>query len=86
MKDDPTPGGTSPTTPVPSSLTTGQRAEASLGSSAEVLRMARECGLVEPELRYSGSGRIPGTPWHWPWPLGGRANSDIVLMMARRPR
>src|SRR5512135_3707562 len=34
---------------------------------------------------YSDSGRIPGTRWHWPWPLAGRAYSDNVLLVARRP-
>ena len=51
----------------------------------DLMRMARECGLVEPAIRYSDSGRIPGTPWHWPRPLAGRAYSDNVLLMARRP-
>jgi SAM-dependent methyltransferase len=51
----------------------------------DLLRMARECGLIEPEIRYSNAGRIPGTRWHWPWPLAGRAYSDNVLLIARRP-
>src|SRR5512135_3532250 len=51
----------------------------------DLLRMARECGLVESAIRYSDSGRIPGTRWHWPWPLAGRAYSDNVLLVARRP-
>jgi SAM-dependent methyltransferase len=51
----------------------------------DLLRIARECRLSEPVIRYSGSGRIPGTPWHWPWPLAGRSFSDHVLLVARRP-
>lgn len=51
----------------------------------DLLRMAREIGLVEPVLRYSDSGRIPGTSWHWPQPLGGRIFSDNVMLTARRP-
>jgi hypothetical protein len=53
--------------------------------TVDLLRMARECGLAEPAIRYSDSGRIPGTRWHWPRPLAGRAYSDNVLLMARRP-
>lgn len=51
----------------------------------DLLRMARECGLVESAIWYSDSGRIPGTGLHWPRPLTGRAFSDNVLLMARRP-
>ncbi len=51
----------------------------------DLLRMARECGLAEAAIRYSDSGRIPGTSLHWPRPLAGRAFSDNVLLMARRP-
>ena len=51
----------------------------------DLLRMANELGLVEPILRYSNSGRIPGTRWHWPWPLRGHNFSDNVLLAARRP-
>lgn len=51
----------------------------------DLLRIAKEVGLVEPILRYSGSGRIPGTKWHWPWPLRGQSFSDNVLLAARRP-
>lgn len=51
----------------------------------DLLRMARECGLADPVVRYTDSGRIPGTPWHWPGLLRGRAFSDNVLLAARRP-
>ncbi len=51
----------------------------------DLLRMAREFGLVEPAIRYTDSGRIPGTSLRWPRPLAGRAFSDNVLLMARRP-
>jgi hypothetical protein len=51
----------------------------------DLVRIARECGLVEVGIRYTDSGRIPGTARHWPRPLGGRAFSDNVLLEARRP-
>jgi SAM-dependent methyltransferase len=51
----------------------------------DLIRIAREGGLVEPAIRYSGSGRIPGTCRHWPWGLAGCAYSDTVLLVARRP-
>jgi SAM-dependent methyltransferase len=51
----------------------------------DLLRIARECGLVDAAIHYTDSGRIPGTPWPWPRPLGGRAFSDNVLLEARRP-
>ena len=53
----------------------------------DLIRISRECGLVEPRIRYTDSGRIPGTPWHWPRRLGfrGRTFSDNVLLEARRP-
>lgn len=50
----------------------------------DLMRIARECGLVDPSIRYSNSGRIPGTSWHWPRPLGGQTFSDNVLLMARK--
>jgi len=53
--------------------------------AGDLVRIARECGLVDPAIRYTGSGRVPGTPWRWPGAPGGRAFSDNVLMEARRP-
>ena len=51
----------------------------------DLLRMARECGLVDIATLYSGCGRVPGTPWHWPAWLGfrGRRFSDNVLVAAQ---
>ncbi len=49
----------------------------------DLLRIAREAGLIEPRIAYSGSGRIVFTPWPYPkllprlWP---RAMSDNVCM------
>lgn len=51
----------------------------------DLLRIARECGLIEAAVHYTNSGRMPGTPWSWPRPLGGRAFSDNVLLEAVRP-
>jgi 2-polyprenyl-3-methyl-5-hydroxy-6-metoxy-1,4-benzoquinol methylase len=51
----------------------------------DLLRIARECGLVEPTIHYTNSGRIPFTPIHWPRWLRGRRFSDNVILMARKP-
>ncbi len=51
----------------------------------DLRRIAREAGLVEVEIHYSGFGRIPFTARAWPRPLGGRAFSDNVALLARRP-
>lgn len=51
----------------------------------DLIRMAREQGLVEPRIHYSNCGRIPLTARHWPWPLRGQRFSDNILMIARRP-
>ena len=52
----------------------------------DLIRIARECGLVDVEIRYTNSGRIPLTPWHWPRRMGagGQWFSDNVVMLARR--
>jgi 2-polyprenyl-3-methyl-5-hydroxy-6-metoxy-1,4-benzoquinol methylase len=51
----------------------------------DLIRIARECGLVDCAVYYSDSGRIPLTPWHWPSALRGRTFSDNVGLLARRP-
>lgn len=50
----------------------------------DLLRIARECGLENSRVFYTHSGRIPGTRRHWPRPLGGRAFSDNILLLAER--
>ena len=50
----------------------------------DLLRIARECGLVDPAIRYTDSGRIPFTPRPWPRGFRGRAFSDNVLLAATR--
>lgn len=50
----------------------------------DLVRIALECGLSDPTIRYTDSGRIPGTSRHWPRVLRGRAFSDNVLLAARR--
>jgi SAM-dependent methyltransferase len=51
----------------------------------DLRRIASEVGLTEVQIRYTNSGRVPGTPWHWPARLGfrGRAFSDNVLVSGR---
>lgn len=48
-------------------------------------RIARECGLVDLQIAFTNSGRIPGTPYHWPPPFGGEMFSDNIAVAARRP-
>jgi len=52
----------------------------------DLQRIAREAGLVDVQVHYSGFGRIPFTARAWPRPLGGRPFSDNVALLARRPR
>ena len=52
----------------------------------DLLRMMTEAGLKDPHSMFSGQGRIPGGPWHWPAALfGGRAFSDNILVSAVKP-
>lgn len=53
----------------------------------DLIHIARECGLLNVEIRYTDRGRIPLTPWHWPAHAGARGRwfSDNVVMLARRP-
>ena len=52
----------------------------------DLIRIAQECSLGEIQIRYSDSGRIPFTAWHWPAKLGfrGRAFSDNILIAGVR--
>jgi SAM-dependent methyltransferase len=52
----------------------------------DLRRIAREAGLVDVQIHYSGFGRIPFTSRGWPRLFGGRAFSDNVALLARRPR
>ncbi len=54
----------------------------------DLLRIARECGLEDLAIRFTDSGRIPGTARRWPSRAGlrGRWFSDNVLLAGRRPR
>jgi SAM-dependent methyltransferase len=54
----------------------------------DLRRIAAECGLDDVAIRYSGQGRIPGTPWHYPALFSRcypRAFSDNVLVIGRKP-
>jgi len=51
----------------------------------DLLRIAKECGLIQPTIRYTNAGRIPFTPLNWPGWLGGRMFSDNVLLVTRKP-
>ncbi|HTJ10200.1 MAG TPA: methyltransferase domain-containing protein [Candidatus Binataceae bacterium] len=52
----------------------------------DLVRIARECGLAEPAIHYTNSGRIPFTPTHWPRWLGGRLFSDNIILIAHKPK
>ncbi len=53
----------------------------------DLLRIGTECGLEKLEIRFTDSGRIPGTALHWPSRAGlkGRWFSDNLLLWGRRP-
>ncbi|MGA9725745.1 MAG: methyltransferase domain-containing protein, partial [Candidatus Binatus sp.] len=51
----------------------------------DLIRIARECGLVDCAIFYSDNGRIPLTAAHWPGAFVGRAFSDNLALLARRP-
>ena len=53
----------------------------------DLRRIAAECGLDDLEIAYSGRGRVPLTPWHYPAPLAGllpRRLSDNLALIGRR--
>jgi SAM-dependent methyltransferase len=58
---------------------------------SDLVRLARECGLGELSVEYSGAGRVPLSSSRWPRFLGrsagalGRAFSDNVMLCARKP-
>jgi len=55
----------------------------------DLLRIARETGLVDVEMSYSQQGRIPLTSRHYPHMLSRRFPtlfSDNVLLVARKPK
>lgn len=58
----------------------------------DLVRMCRENLLQDVAVRYSGQGRVPFTPRDWPRAFRGssgakgRAFSDNVLVVARKPR
>ena len=51
----------------------------------DLLRIARESGLVECAIVYSEEGRIPLTRAHWPSALKGRAFSDNLALLSPAP-
>lgn len=54
----------------------------------DLRRIAAECKLEDVEVRFSRSGRIVLTPWHYPHLLARispRAFSDNVLLAGKRP-
>lgn len=54
----------------------------------DLRRIAAEAGLVDAAIVYTGRGRLPGAPWHYPALLSRiapRALSDNILLVARKP-
>jgi len=57
----------------------------------DLRRVAEECSLVNVDVLYSASGRVPFTPRRWPKAVGarrglrGRAFSDNVLVCGTKP-
>jgi 2-polyprenyl-3-methyl-5-hydroxy-6-metoxy-1,4-benzoquinol methylase len=55
----------------------------------DLRRMAVECRLTEIAIVYSGRGRMPGLPWHYPTFLSRcfpRLCSDNVVLLGQAPR
>lgn len=54
----------------------------------DLRRIGCECGLTDIDVRYTASGRVPGTACHYPRlvsRLSPRLFSDNVLLVGRRP-
>ncbi|NUR53760.1 MAG: methyltransferase domain-containing protein [Acidobacteria bacterium] len=55
--------------------------------AVDLVRIARECGLRDEAIEYTGHGRVPLTPWHYPAALARLAPqrlSDNLMLIARR--
>jgi 2-polyprenyl-3-methyl-5-hydroxy-6-metoxy-1,4-benzoquinol methylase len=52
----------------------------------DLTRMARECGLEDPAIRYTNIGRIPLTAFRWPGWMRGQRFSDNLMLVARKGR
>lgn len=50
----------------------------------DLRRIAAEVGLMQIGITYTGHGRMPGVPLHWPPLAGGRAFSDNVVLHGYR--
>jgi SAM-dependent methyltransferase len=57
----------------------------------DLVRLARECGLCDVSIEYSGVGRVPLSSRYWPRVLArstgalGRALSDNVMLCGQKP-
>lgn len=52
----------------------------------DMMHMARECGLVDARIVYTGQGRMPYSARHWPRAFRGRWFSDNLMLAASKPR
>ena len=52
---------------------------------ADMIRIARECGLTNARIVYSNEGRLPFTRFHWPRVFRGRRFSDNLMLVAIKP-
>ena len=56
---------------------------------SDLQRICEAAGLGELEIRYSRSGRVPLTPWHYPSAVARvapRRLSDNIMIIGRKPR
>lgn len=51
---------------------------------ADMIHIARECGLTGPRIVYSNEGRLPFTRFHWPRIFRGQRFSDNLMMVATK--
>lgn len=51
----------------------------------DLIRITREVGLINAKIFYSGRGRMPLLPWHWPSIFSGRDFSDNILCIGTKP-
>lgn len=51
----------------------------------DMMRIARECGLVRAKVAYSNQGRMPYSARHWPSVFRGRWFSDNLMLAANKP-
>lgn len=54
--------------------------------ATDLLRISRECGLIDSRIAYSDHGRVPFTARSWYAPLRGKRFSDNLLISSRKSK